>query len=424
MSRRGLHGPGPGTLRGRGAMFLGAVAALIGVVVAQYSGALAEGVAVSTVTADTGDALVTGSDVKMRGVVVGRVDSIRREPGGNGAVLGLLLESGQAAGVPAAVTSRILPANVFGQSFVELLPPDRPVPGAIQSGTRIAADTSAQTLELNDVFAKLYRVLTAVQPAKLSVALGALAEALAGRGDDINSVVGRSDKFLRDLAPSLEDLGADLEGFATFVAEVAEQAPQLLDSVDDLLVLMRLLVERQGQFVDLLSGGLGLTGNAKDLLAKNEKNLVRVNKQSAAIFGAFGKNPDAFSKGFVDLGRFLGGLAVKEGGRIGLNVTLDPDSLPSYGPADCPRYPGLAGPNCPKKAPAVAPTAGVANDLPILPIVYGGIGPVGSVTDKLVLRQVLMAIDEVRGARSGDVGMLLAGSVLRGTTVLLPEGGK
>lgn len=410
-------GPKPGTLRRRGALFLAAIVATIGVVVLEYSGALADGVRVRTVTADTGDALVPGSDVKLRGVVVGRVDSISREPGAAGARLALLLSAAKAKSVPAGVTSRILPANVFGQSFVELLPPAQPVGGSIRSGSAIAADTSAETLELNDVFAKLYRVLTAVQPAKLSVALGALAEALQDNGDDINSVIGRSDAYLRGLGPSLPDLGADLEGFATFAENVSKQAPKLFDSVEDLLVLTRLLVERQGQFIDLLSGGLGLTGNAKDLLAKNEKNLVRVSRQSAAIFGALGKHPDAFGKGFVDLGDFLGGLVVQNG-RVKFDAVLTERPLASYGAADCPRYPGLDGPNCLKGA--AAPAARVGTELPTLGIVYGGIGPVGSITDKVILRQILLAIDAIRGAQAGDVGMLLAGSVLRGTTVLLP----
>jgi phospholipid/cholesterol/gamma-HCH transport system substrate-binding protein len=205
------------------------------------------------------------------------------------------------------VTARILPANVFGQDFVELLPPAGGGPG-IRSGARIPEDRSAATLELSDVFAKLYRVLTAVQPAKLASALGALAEALNGRGEQINSIIGRSDSYLRHLAPELPAVDHDITAFAQFASTVSRQTPQLLDSVDDVLVLLRTLLARQAQFVELLGGGLGLTGHAKDLLSNNEKNLIQVAHQSRAIFGAFGAHPDAFSKGFIDLGAFLGGL--------------------------------------------------------------------------------------------------------------------
>lgn len=418
------EGPGPGVLRTRGAMFLGVVAALIGLVIAQYSGVLADGVKVRTETSDTGDALVVGSDVKMRGVVVGRVDAIKREVGKPGAVIELLIDSGRAKAIPAGVTARILPANVFGQNFVELLAPaGATAGGSIRSGALVPADRSAETLELNDVFAKLYRVLTAVQPAKLSIALGALAEALQGRGDTINSIVGRADTYLRDLGPSLPTLGEDIEGFARFAQQVSRETPKLFASVEDLLVLTRMLIARQGQFIELLSGGLGLTKSARELVEGNEQNLIKVSKQSADIFGAFGKHPRAFGDGFVDLGKFLGSLSLTDTGRQQLDAKIDQSPLPVYGPADCPRYPGLAGPNCPKQAAAAAsaqPAAGV-DSLAGLPIVYGGIGPVGSVTDKLLLGQVLLALDRARNTRFGDVGMLLAGSVLRGQTVLLPD---
>jgi phospholipid/cholesterol/gamma-HCH transport system substrate-binding protein len=403
----------------RGFVFLGVVVGLIGLVIAQFTGGLAAGVSVRTVQHASGDALVAGSDVKMRGVVVGRVSGVHRQLGKPGAVIDLLIAPGRAATVPAGVTARILPANVFGQDFVELLPPAAGGPG-IRSGARIPEDRSAATLELSDVFAKLYRVLTAVQPAKLASALGALAEALNGRGEQINSIIGRSDSYLRQLAPQLPAVDHDITAFAQFAATVARQTPQLLDSVDDVLVLLRTLLTRQAQFVELLGGGLGLTGHAKDLLSNNEKNLIQVAHQSREIFGAFGAHPDAFSKGFIDLGAFLGGLTVYQGRGLGFDAKIDGAPLPSYGPADCPRYPGLAGPKCVGgSAPAGAAVGAAAGDE--IGASYGGIGPIGSVGEKLALSAVLSQLVGEAGAAFGDVGMLLAGSVFRGTTVLLPD---
>ena len=181
-------------------------------------------------------------------------------------------------------------------------------------------------------------------------------------------------------------------------------------------MLLRTLVSRQAQFVELLGGGLGLTGHAKDLLSSNENNLIQVSHQTRAIFGALGAHPDAFSTGFVDLGKFLGSLAVTDGRRFGLDAALDSGPLPSYGPADCPKYPGLNGPNCSGAA------AGPRTTMQSIGVTYGGIGPVGSVGEKLVLGQVLAALAGDRRQSFGDVGLLLAGPLLRGTTVLLPDG--
>jgi hypothetical protein len=189
-----------------------------------------------------------------------------------------------------------------------------------------------------------------------------------------------------------------------------------LDSVDDVLVVLRTLLARQQQFIELLGGGLGLTGHAKDLLGGNENNLISVSHQTRAIFGALGAHPEAFSTGFVDLGKFLGSLTLYDGKRFGLDTLISQDPLRSYGPADCPRYPGLNGPNCAGKAPAAKPSAA-----PALGITYGGIGSVGSVAEKLALSQILTALAGDRAASFGDVGELLAGPLLRGNVVTLPD---
>lgn len=394
-----------GALIGRGVAFLVALGLVIALACAQFAGVFADRVTVTALLTETGDALTTGSDVKLRGVLVGRVQNIDREPGRPGAVVELRLEPGRVAAIPAAVTARSLPANFFGQAFVDLVPPAE-AGEPIRGGARIPADTSAETVELQDTFANLFRVLSAVEPAKLATVLGALAQALDGRGAAIADLVRRTDTYLRGLRPALPDLRANLTAFADFAENLGRQAPSLLDSVDDVLVLARTLVERQEQFLALLGGGLGLTTNAETLLEDNEARLVRVSRQTRQIIGAFGRNPTAFSDGFVDLGAFLGELALGADGRVGLDTVLRPADLPSYTAANCPRYPGLAGPNCGSAA------AGAA-----LPV-YGGIGPVGSAADKLMLAQVLGSVGGADG--SGDVGMLLAGSLLRGQTVLLP----
>lgn len=411
--------PTRGDLMARGVAYLALMALAVGLVFAQFTGAFADRVTVTAAVTATGDALVPGSDVKLRGVLVGRVAGIDREEGRPGAVVTLRLDPGKAGGIPADVRARSLPANFFGQSYIDLIPPTAPStarprsdtgPG-IRTGARIPADTSAETIELQDVFARLYRVLSAVQPAKLAGVLGALAEALDGRGAEIGTLIGKTDAYLRDLRPALPALQADITAFAEFAEGLNRRAPSLLDSVDDVLVLARTLVDRQQQFLALLGGGLGLTADARKLVDDNAARLIKVSGQTRAIVGVLGKHPTAFSDGFVDLGAFLGGFAMGPDGRVSLDAQVAPGPLRSYAAADCPRYPGLAGPNC------AGANAAVTGSVPL----YGGMGPVGSVTDRIMFGQVLAALEAGRGS-SGDVGMLLAGSLLRGQTVVLPEG--
>jgi phospholipid/cholesterol/gamma-HCH transport system substrate-binding protein len=421
---KSFHAPTRAGLMTRGLVYLVVIAALIALVLARFTGAIGKRVEVHAQLSAAGDALVSGSDVKMRGVVVGRVDSIHRDIGRPGARVNLRLNPAKAHAIPAGVTARSLPANVFGQDFIELLPPAKPSGGSIRNGAVIPQDTSAQTIELSDAFGKLYRVLSAVQPAKLAETLGALAQALDGRGSTINALIGRTDTYLKQLRPQLPLLQQDITGVADLLQVYAAQAPKLLDSVDDVLVLLRNLVARQAQFVELLSGGLGLAQNAKNLLTTNSDNLIQVSHQSAGIIGAFGKHPKAFSDGFVNLGDFLGELAVHPRGKIGLDLEIVPEPLRFYGPADCPRYPGLNGPNCPRSGGAAQSAAATSAPVVGPAVTYGGIGAVGSVSDRLALGQILAALGGGVDRDYGDVGLLLAGSLLRGMTVVLPDGAR
>ncbi|MBA3744408.1 MCE family protein [Sporichthya sp.] len=404
--------PSRGDLMVRGVAYLAVMAVAVALVLAQFTGTFTDRVTVTAMLTETGDALIPGSDVKMRGVLVGRVGSIERETGKSGAEVELRLDPGKARDIPAEVTARSLPANFFGQSYVDLVLPAQSA-GPIRGGARVPADTSAETVELADVFAKLYRVLSAVEPGKLATVLGALSQALDGRGEAIGNLVGKTDTYLRALAPALPALQADITAFAKFAEDLNRRAPSLLDSVDDVLVLARTLVDRQSQFLDLLGGGLGLTANARKLIGDNEARLIRVSHQTRQIVGVLGAHSDAFSQGFVDLGAFLGGLAA-DTGRIGIDAQLSGTPLPSYTAADCPRYPGLAGPNC---------SGGGSGAGDLRTVFYGGIGPVGSVSERVTLAQVLAALEAGLGS-SGDIGLLLAGSMLRGQTVVVPDGSR
>lgn len=445
-------GPARGSMISRGLLYLGVVTALVGVMCAQFAGAFEDYVRVKAKLTSAGDALVPGSDVKMRGVVIGRVGSIRRGEGPNdvtgeqeaegltsvlgtrGAVLELQLFKRFVPEIPATVTARSLPANFFGQAYVELVVYRAQLDANIEpilevlereqaegEDYAIPQDHSLETSQLQEVFDKLYRVLTAIQPAKLQAALGALAEALTNRGDKLNSLIVQTDAYLRALEPGLPALRHDITAFADFAETLGDQDTQLLDSVDDLLVTARTLVERQQDLIALLGGGLNLTRNTSGLLSRNEERLVTVARQGRRIIGTFADHPNAFSDGFVDLGRFLGGLSTRGTGRIGLDTLIGAGQLRPYTAENCPRYPGLDGPNCPAAAPGPRRAAAPAPVPAAVGPSYGGtVGPVGSLSEKLTLGAILAALGRQQGATYGDVGVLLAGSLLRGKTVMLP----
>ena len=83
-------------------------------------------VPVTLLTDRIGNQLQTRSDVKIRGLIVGEVRSISTS--GDGARIELALQPGRRAHIPRNVSARLLPKTLFGERYVELVPPAAPGP--------------------------------------------------------------------------------------------------------------------------------------------------------------------------------------------------------------------------------------------------------------------------------------------------------
>ncbi|MDT7557370.1 MAG: phospholipid/cholesterol/gamma-HCH transport system substrate-binding protein, partial [Pseudonocardiales bacterium] len=163
-----------------GLVYLLVLIGLVGLCVVAYQRAFPwqRMVPVTLTTAQAGLQLNPRSDVKLKGIVVGQVDSITSD--GRQATLHLSLDPAMTHLVPADVDASIVPKTLFGEKQVNLIPP----PGG--SATPIAAGDvirqSSTSVEIGELYTNLQGVLETLQPAQLSLALNSLADALAGRG--------------------------------------------------------------------------------------------------------------------------------------------------------------------------------------------------------------------------------------------------
>ena len=104
---------------------------------------------VITVEADrTGLLMDPGADVKLHGVVVGRVGEVTADQ--DGATLTLEVDKGRLAEIPADATVRIVPPTVFGAKYVELRTATAPGGPALEPGTVISG--ARVTVEINQTF--------------------------------------------------------------------------------------------------------------------------------------------------------------------------------------------------------------------------------------------------------------------------------
>lgn len=317
---------------------------LVGLAYARTTGAVGGDPRVSAVVTDAGGSLREGSDVKISGVIVGRVAEVGRAPQG-GVRVSMTMPEESMATVPANVVARILPATVFGTSFVDLVVYDGVSPDALEAGDTIAADTTQGTLELQQALDDIDRLTTALGPAELSAALGSAAQALEGRGARLGRTIDLADSYVRRLVPELPLVRSDLAKLATNLEVVDPVAPDLLQATDDALVTLDTLVTQRASVMALIAGGTSLARSSRTFLDANQRQLVAMLDNAALLLDAVHDNRRAAITGStrtnIALGEELPG-TIREGFVLTDGI-LQLDAPPYYTSADRPRY-GAAGP--------------------------------------------------------------------------------
>ncbi|WP_068065018.1 MCE family protein [Nocardia xishanensis] len=124
-----------------------------------------------------GGGLPERADVKFRGMLVGASRKSPFAAKGERQNVFLDLKHYVAPSIPESMTARVLPANIFGVTAIELVDNDA-APRGLRQGAVIRQDASAATTQLRTTLTTLRTVLDRIQPAKLGRVLGTLADAM------------------------------------------------------------------------------------------------------------------------------------------------------------------------------------------------------------------------------------------------------
>ncbi|MDQ3155203.1 MAG: MCE family protein [Actinomycetota bacterium] len=341
---RGVGGRPALILRGAATLIVGAL--VLALTTAYMKGVFGDTVTVRAMVDDASGSLTTGADVKSRGVIVGKTSGIRIVE--SGVEIGLILNKGDADRIPAAAKARILPATVFGTSYVDLVAPAGDKATALRDGQTVLQDDSAETLELQTTLDNVYRVVTAVHPAELSTTLAAISQALEGRGTEIGTSMTRLEEYLARLNPHLPLLREDIRLLADNLETLDRHAPDLFDAVDDGLVTARTVTARKTELTALLTGGGALVSETDRFLTNEEQPIIDTIRQSATIVDALYDGRSGIAPGFRSFVRFgkRGSEALSDGPWLSTDTHIITSGGAQYTGADCPRYGKAQGDNC------------------------------------------------------------------------------
>ncbi|MGH2807114.1 MAG: MCE family protein, partial [Actinomycetota bacterium] len=181
--------------------------------------------------ANCGQGLRIGGDVKLRGVLVGRIEDIRRLDDGSCRV-SALVEPNSIRQIPANVGAQIRAKTIFGEKWVEFIYPDDPDDARIAANDVIPQDRTIDPLEVETILNTALPLLDAIDPEHLSGALEALASGFVGHEE---AAIRGIEKGIEALRPINENEELLEEGIDQLAA-----SSDVLDEVDaDLIAALR-----------------------------------------------------------------------------------------------------------------------------------------------------------------------------------------
>lgn len=160
-----------------------------------------------------GQQLPIGGDVKVRGVLVGRIHDISLTDH-NTALVHMRLNDSES--IPASAGAEIRSKTVFGQKWVELTPAGETEGPYFAAGDRIADARTVEPLELERALELGHNLLAAIPLEDLAAATKALAEGFGGQETDARQAMDRGLVALRAVNSRADELDLSLRQLREF----------------------------------------------------------------------------------------------------------------------------------------------------------------------------------------------------------------
>lgn len=334
------------------------------------------------------NAVAVGASVQYRNVTVGKVASEKAVADGTIAVR-FEMYPAKMVQVPKGVQAEVAPLSIFGNQYVDLVPPATIGEGHLEAGETIPAYAGAPSTSLQGTVTGLYDLLHAIHPADLDTALTAFATALRGEGQNLGQALRDASDYFGAIQPHLPEVQSDLKLLDPVSGHLQAATPDLLGFLSNSSVTAQTITDEQQQLDKVLTTGRSATQQFADILQQSQNALISLMNQSGPLLSDVTANPNELSLTVQGLGQWAEAWAAAESGgpylsvsanlpiadiSAGVNAALGYDNPASisaalgpafnpatYSAANCPQYPGTSNPYCGVGgSPAAAPPAGTS----------------------------------------------------------------
>ncbi|OBH63334.1 MlaD family protein [Mycobacterium sp. E2479] len=360
------RGPTDRQLLGIGVAVIVVSALITTAMLVKSTGRLNDYVRVVADLVNVGDGLPQKSDVKYHGVLVGMVNDVVPAAHGKPNYVHIDLKEEYAKSIPASVTARVVPSNVFAVSSVQLV--GKGSGAKIRDGAHILEDKRLPTVLFQTTVSKLRDLLAAAGRGRDDRSVGILA-ALGAATDHRRVTLLNAGAQLNRALDQLNSIVSTDTGPSTVSAlldattGLAQTAPDLLDALHQAVEPMRTFTESRGQLASLLSGADYTVGTTRQSLDNHIDQLIRITTDFTPVLGILAQKSNNFVPAVAKLDNLANQFMEQvwnprtNVGNMRAMLTFTPSS--TYTRADCPHYGELKGPSC-----FTAPLIPVRPDLP------------------------------------------------------------
>lgn len=221
-----------------------------------------------------GQGMLSGSDVKIHGVNIGTVSSIKLVDGR--ARIRMTIKKSET--IPVAAEAVIRPKTLFGEKFIDIIPGPTEASGPFLRDEERIQKTQGG-FEVERVLSDLYPILKEIKPEELGTILSELARGGAGVGDNVNHAIQSFTQFAQGQAQNVDETQRFLDDFADLSETLADHADEAVAGARDAHAALPVLNARADEFGELLRGASRLSGDLADILENNRPLLDKLATQ-------------------------------------------------------------------------------------------------------------------------------------------------
>ncbi|MGY2873210.1 phospholipid/cholesterol/gamma-HCH transport system substrate-binding protein [Marmoricola sp. URHA0025 HA25] len=250
--------------------------------------------------------LYKGSDVKILGVQVGKVDDV--DPSGTKVVVKFHYDSKYK--VPADAKAAVISPSIIGDRFIQLTP--------VYTGGKVLAedshlglDRTATPLELDQIFGSITDLTTALGPegankpgpsgtGALSRLLDSTARNFGGEGVQFNQTLHNLSEFTKTLADNKDELFGTVSQVENFTQTLAKNDDTVRKFNDSLASGAKLLADERQDLADVLKNLSVAMTEVKSFVADNRSLLSSNIKELNQLSTVLVKNRSALDETLKD----------------------------------------------------------------------------------------------------------------------------